>query len=240
MRSIIKLISQVLTIIFVGYLLASLRQKQKWYYYMVFTVIAIFLGFAGGAIFSVIFEDSRALAITKELKRYWYWYLISFGLSYWIMDKVVIYIQEMIFEERAILKVSFSQRLLGTILSVLLISVCISANSSIAFWIVMLVLARGIYIAVKKDDDAVYQKELSELVLNKIEGFANKSINERQNLLQERVYSDPEFRAFAKKYNMTEDEFVSKVKAYNSKDPKRYAKLLKYDVANTRWSKFIK
>jgi hypothetical protein len=39
---------------------------------------------------------------------------------------------------------------------------------------------------------------------------------------------------------MTEDEFVSKVASYNSKDSGAYAKLLKYDVAKTRWGKFYK
>ena len=73
----------------------------------------------------------------------------------------------------------------------------------------------------------------------KVGDIASKGIKEREEILKNEVYNDPKFRAFASKYNMSEDEFVEKVKSYTSKDPQRYTKLLKYDVGKTRWSKFF-
>lgn len=240
MKSIIKLISQILTLILIGYLLASLRQKNKLYYYIISTAIVAFLGLAGGAIFSAVLEDSLAMAITSELRRYWYWYLISFVGSYYLFEKIVESIQVVIFEGQASLSATLIQRIAGGILSIVIISVSLSVHSALGFLLIIAVMFVGIYIALKNNGgDSTYQKELSALMLDKMENFASSTIHERQVYLEQRIYSDPDFRQFAKKYNMTEDEFVSKVARYNSKNPGAYAKLLRYDVKKSKFKDFI-
>jgi hypothetical protein len=89
----------------------------------------------------------------------------------------------------------------------------------------------------EKDDDI--SEEISDLIFKKVGDIASSTIQERESIINSRVYDDPSFRALAKKYNMSEEEFVSKVKAYIKDDPNRYTKLLKYDVKNTRWSRFF-
>jgi uncharacterized membrane protein len=180
------------------------------------------------------------MAIASELKRYWYWYMLSSAVSYYLIEQIVGYIQQMTFEEAILDKVTILQRILGAILSFMLIAVSYYAGDPWNVMLVIFVLILGIYLAVKGNgDQTIYQKELSELMLDKMENFASSTILERQAFLEQRINSDPDFRQFAKKYNMTEDEFVSKVARYNSKNPGAYAKLLRYDVRKSKFKDFI-
>jgi uncharacterized membrane protein len=207
---------------------------------LVATTIALFFGLFGGAMFSLVLEDSRGMAIASELKRYWYWYMLSSSVSYYLIEQIVGYIQQMIFEEATQGKASILHRIVGAILSFMLIAVSYYAGDPWNVMLVIFVLTLGIYLAVKGNgDQSIYQKELSELMLDKMENFASSTILERQVFLEQRIYSDPDFRQFAKKYNMTEDEFVSKVARYNSKNPGAYSKLLRYDVRKSKFKDFI-
>ena len=103
----------------------------------------------------------------------------------------------------------------------------------------LLIAVLAFYLFRSKNDSNAINSEVTEFILNKVGDIASKGIKEREEILKNEVYNDPKFRAFASKYNMSEDEFVEKVKSYTSKDPQRYTKLLKYDVGKTRWSKFF-
>ncbi len=240
MKALIRLISQLLTILFIGYLLAALRQKSKYFYFLVATTIALFFGLFGGAIFSSVLENSRGMAISSEFKRYWYWYILSSAISYYLIEQIVGYIQQTVFEENTLGKVTILHRISGVVLSFMLIAISYYAGDPWNVMLVIFVLTLGIYLAVKGNgEQSVYQKELSELMFDKMGNFASSTIQERQAFLQQRIYSDPDFRQFAKKYNMTEDEFVSKVARYNSKNPGAYSKLLRYDVRKSKFKDFI-
>lgn len=87
--------------------------------------------------------------------------------------------------------------------------------------------------------DALLEADFTHWLLDKAEDIAKGVIDRRGQYQYARVFNDPSFRALAKKHNMSEKEFVSKVASYIKKDPGRYKKLMAYDVGKTHWAKFF-
>jgi hypothetical protein len=240
MKSIIRLISQVLTAVFIGVLLASLRQRHKVYYVVISVVLKVLFSIGIGVFLSIVFDDSTAVSFSREIKKHWYWYLVSALLVFYLFEKVVVYIQIQLFEDGSLLAISVKDYFFGVGACLALFTVFSFLGETFSVLPIMAIVFYGVYLAVRPNEEHKFKNDISKLVFEKIEGFAEKTIEERESILKDKVYSDPDFRAFATKYNMTEDEFVSKVASYNSKDSGAYAKLLKYDVAKTRWGKFYK
>ncbi len=246
MKGLIRLLSQLLTILFVGYILALLKQKSQAVYYVILIPLTCLLSFFVGAFFSVVFGGSNVIGFLRELQLNWYWYLASFVLCFLLFDKIVNSIQSAIYSSYAKSEFSWSQFLIGLLGALTLISVyCFLGERFALPFSYLLIAVIAFYLFRAKNEGHAINGEVSEFVLNKVGDIASKGIKEREEILKNEIlkneiYNDPSFRALASKYNMTEDEFVEKVKSYTSKDPERYVKLLKYDVANTRWSKFFK
>ena len=87
--------------------------------------------------------------------------------------------------------------------------------------------------------DALLEADFTHWLLDKAEDIAKGVIDRRGQYQYARVFNDPSFRALAKKHNMSEKEFVTKVASYIKKDPAKYKKLMAYDVGKTRWAKFF-
>jgi hypothetical protein len=240
MKGLIRLLSQLLTILFIGYILALLKQKSHSLYYAIFIPITCLLSFFVGAFFSVVLGGSNTIVFIRELQLHWYWYIISFGLCFYLFDKIVNAIQMALFSEYAKSKFSRNQFMIGLTGSLLLLTTFyLLEERFVVPFSFLLIAVLAFYLFRSKNDSNAINSEVTEFILNKVGDIASKGIKEREEILKNEVYNDPKFRAFASKYNMSEDEFVEKVKSYTSKDPQRYTKLLKYDVGKTRWSKFF-
>ena len=87
--------------------------------------------------------------------------------------------------------------------------------------------------------DALLEADFTHWLLDKAEDIAKSVINKRGEYQYARVFNDPSFRALAKRHNMSEKEFVSKVASYIKNDPGKYKKLIAYDIGKTRWAKFF-
>ncbi len=240
MKGLIRLLSQLLTILFVGYVLALLKQKSQALYYSILIPITCLLSFFVGAFFSIVLGGSNTIGFIRELQLHWYWYIISFVLCFFLFDKIVNAIQMALYSDSAKSKFSRSQFIIGLIGSLaLLFTFYLLGERFVVPFSFLIIAVTAFYLFRSKNDGNSINGEVTEFILNKVGDISSKGIKEREEILKNEVYSDPKFRAFASKYNMTEDEFVSKVKAYTSKDPKRYVKLLNYDVRNSKFKDFI-
>ena len=240
MKGLIRLLSQLLTILFIGYILALLKQKSHALYYSIFIPITCLLSFFVGAFFSIVLGGSNTISFMRELQLHWYWYIISFGLCFYLFDKIVNAIQMALYSDYAKSKFSRNQFVIGLTGSLLLLTTFyLLGERFVVPFSFLLIAVIAFYLFRAKEDNHAMNGEVTEFILSKVGDIASKGIKEREEILKNEVYNDPKFRAFASKYNMSEDEFVEKVKSYTSKDPQRYTKLLKYDVGKTRWSKFF-
>jgi hypothetical protein len=240
MKGLIRLLSQLLTILFVGYVLALLKQKSQALYYSILIPITCLLSFFVGAFFSIVLGGNNTIGFIRELQLHWYWYLISFVLCFFLFDKIVHAIQLAVYSDYAKSKFSLSQFVIGLIGSfALLATFYLLGERFVVPFSFLLIAVLAFYLFRAKEDKHAMNGEVTEFILNKVGDIASKGIKEREEILKNEVYNDPDFRAFASKYNMTEEEFVSKVKAYTRKDPERYVKLLKYDVRKSKFKDFI-
>ncbi len=240
MKSFIRLISQILTLLFIGYLLALFRQKNKVIYFSILTIVSLFLALFIGAFLSTVIGGNNVIGFTRELELHWYWYFISFLSSFISLEKIVFVIQRNIYSVSVKRSFTLFQLLLGVCMSLLLLFLFISIGEKFAVPICFLIiglLAFYLFRGKEKDDDV--SEEISDLIFKKVGDMASNTIKERESIMKNRVYGDPSFKSLAKKYNMSEEEFISKVEEYLKHNPNGYTKLLNYDVRNTRWSRFF-
>jgi hypothetical protein len=88
--------------------------------------------------------------------------------------------------------------------------------------------------------DHLIEEGIVSWLLDKAETFVNNALTAKADYQYARLANSPDFKALHKKFGMKEDEFLRKAKEIIKRDPKKFAKLLAYDVHNSSFSKYFK
>lgn len=88
-------------------------------------------------------------------------------------------------------------------------------------------------------ENHVIMESMVNWLLDKGETFIKSHFNHVQDYQYSRLFNDPEFRALSKNFGMNEKEFTQRASKLIRQNPKRFEKLLAYDIAQSRYKKYL-
>lgn len=212
MKKIFNLIGNIFAIIIIGIVLANLRLKVKYFYFVILGAISICLGVGFGAISLAFlgFEDVGGNLYTVLVD-----YSLIFGicsvLTILLIDRIVVFIQESILEFRITPKINFLQISYSFI----------SGGGLISYFFIVPDILRSISI-------------LTLLIWSIVYGLKSK----RTDIKYENLINSSDFRSLHSRFGYeNEDEWLSKAREMIKKDPKKFADILSYDVTKSELRK---
>ena len=219
MKKIFELIGNIFATIMIGIVLAKLRVKVKYFYFVILGAISICLGVGFGAISLAIlgFEDVGGNIYTV-LVDYSLIFSICSVLTILLFDRLVVFIQESILEFSNTPKINFLQISYSFI----------SGAGLITYFFIVPDILRTISMLILLIWAIIYGLK-SKITNQKI-----NDDNKTADIRYENLINSADFRSLYSRFGYkTEEEWSSKAREMIKKDPKKFADILSYDVTKS-------
>jgi hypothetical protein len=218
MKKIFKLIGNIFAIIIIGIVLAKLRVKVKYFYFVILGAISICLGVGFGAISLAFLGFDVGGNSYTVLVDYSIFFSICAVLTILLIDRIVVIIQESILEFSITPKINFLQISYSFI----------SGAGLIAFFFIVPDILGTISILILLIWSIIYGLK-SKITNQKI-----NDDNKRTDIKYENLINSADVRSLYSRFGYkNEEEWTSKAREMIKKDPKKFADILSYDVTKS-------